>query len=223
MPKSLRCLTHRCSTSPTMRIHPVSLSCFITMTDCCLIDSAGTVPTPSQAELIDETDEFGNVEPAPEYGFDITVHGGIIKYGPWADRQRDALQRNFAPSIFFDTMAKERLKPGDTRVHSHLLVNLQLSEETTLRIPTREASKDWIYDNAKVDLERRYGWIDVTVGANSAITYTQSQFATARGYDAILVIHMDSLGIASSVNLETFIRAKTCKVSDMVMPFSFHS
>ena len=104
-------------------------------------DSPGPVPHPSEAEIIDKSDEFGNVEPPPEYGIDIAVHGGTIKYGPWADRQRDALQKAFAPAIFFHSEPKPRLQPGDTRVHTALLLNLTLTEETTLRMPTREPSK----------------------------------------------------------------------------------
>lgn len=54
---------------------------------------------------------------------------------------RDALQTAFAPSIFFHSDPRERLNPGDTRVHTNLIVNVLLAEETTLRIPTREPSK----------------------------------------------------------------------------------
>jgi len=58
-----------------------------------------------------------------------------------ANKTRDALQRAFAPAIFFDSEPKPRLRPGDTRIHTALTLNIQLSGETTLRIPTREPSK----------------------------------------------------------------------------------
>jgi hypothetical protein len=156
------------------------------------------------------------VDLPPEYGIDINVHGGMIKYGPWADRQRDALQRAFAPSIFFDTEPLQRLKKGDTRIHTDLVLRVQLMEETTLRIPTREPSKDWMYDDSPM-ADRRYGWLDVIVGRNSSIIYTQAQFANKYGYDSMLVLHLDSLNIASSVNLQTFITAQACKLS-VTMP-----
>ena len=60
---------------------------------------------------------------------------------PWLIIFRDALQKAFAPSIFFDSEPKPRLRPGETRVHTNLVLNIQLSEETTLRMPTREPSK----------------------------------------------------------------------------------
>lgn len=78
----------------------------------------------------------------------------------------------------------------------------------------RLTNQDWQYDNSLANAERRYGWLDVVVGPNSSVTYTQDQIATQRGYDSMLVLHLDSLGISSSVNLDTFIQAKTCKVSD---------
>lgn len=175
-------------------------------------DAPGVVPVPSETTNVDPSDEIGNVEAPPEWGIDLTVHGGNVNYGPWADRQRDALQKAFAPSIFFDTEPRARLKPGDTRVHSALVVNVAMSDKTTLRIPTREASKDWMFDGTKGDVERRYGWLDVVVGANSSVTYSQSQVATERGYESMVVLHLDSLDVASSVNLQSFVVAKACKV-----------
>jgi hypothetical protein len=119
---------------------------------------SGLVPFVHGASVPQESDEFGNVDTPPEYGIDIVIHGGDVAYGPWADRQRlvllaslaesvsDALQKAFAPSIFFDSEPKARLQPGETRIHTALVLNIFLSEATTLRIPTREPSKvrDWI-------------------------------------------------------------------------------
>lgn len=177
-------------------------------------DTPGPVPA---SDFVDPSDEIGNIDPPPEYGMDVVIHGGMVKYGPWADRQRDALQRAFAPSIFFDSEPRPRLQAGETRIHTNLTVNVELAEDTTLRIPTREPSKDWLYDSQSIDMERRYGWLDVNIGANSSFVCTQAQIATEHGYDAMLALHLDSLAIASSVNLETFIKAKTCKLS-VTMP-----
>ncbi|KAK4686556.1 protein CSF1, partial [Tremellales sp. Uapishka_1] len=52
-------------------------------------DTPGLVPYPHETTTTrDQADELGNIEPSPEYGIDIVIHGGIVKYGPWADRQR---------------------------------------------------------------------------------------------------------------------------------------
>ncbi|ODN76792.1 hypothetical protein L202_05394 [Cryptococcus amylolentus CBS 6039] len=180
-------------------------------------DTPGIVPDPLSAPFIDPLDEIGNVDLPPEYGIDITIHKGIIKYGPWADRQREQIQRAFAPALFFDSEPRPRLNQGESRLHTTLVLRIMLEDETTLRIPTRESSKNWQYDNASSNTERRYGWLDVAVGPNSSVVYTQEQIATSRGYESMLVLHLDQLAISSSVNLDTFIRSKTCKLS-MAMP-----
>ncbi|WRT63261.1 uncharacterized protein IL334_000164 [Kwoniella shivajii] len=174
-------------------------------------DTPGLVPHPPEAPYVDDQDQVGNVDLPPEYGIDIVIH-----------KDREAIQRAFAPSLFFDSEPKPRLRPGDTRMHTTLILHLSLEDETVMRIPTREPSKDWQFDNAAVDMERRYGWLDVVVGPNSAISYTQDQVATQQGYDSILVLQLDSLGISSSVNLDTFIKAKTCKVSHLLERYSLN-
>ncbi|WVQ79015.1 hypothetical protein IAT38_001107 [Cryptococcus sp. DSM 104549] len=42
---------------------------------------------------VDSMDEVGNVDLPPEYGIDITINKGNIKYGPWADRQSKCLAK----------------------------------------------------------------------------------------------------------------------------------
>ncbi|WWC67272.1 uncharacterized protein I206_101180 [Kwoniella pini CBS 10737] len=146
-------------------------------------DTPGLVPHRSEAPYIDDLDEVGNVDLPPEYGIDIVIHKGNVKYGPWADKQRP------------------RLRPGDTRMHTTFVLHLLLEDETIMRIPTREPSKDWQYDNVSTDVERRYGWLDVVVGPNSSISYTQDQVATKQGYDSMVILQLDSIGISSSLSM----------------------
>lgn len=175
-------------------------------------DVGGPAPKPSESVRIDANDKIGNVDLPPEYGIDLSLHGGSVNYGPWTDRQRDALLKAFAPSIFFDTEPKARIAAGEPRVPIEMVVSIAMKEKMTLRIPTREPSKDWMYDSAHGDVERKYGWLDVAVGANSSVMYNQAQIATEDGYDSLVVLYLDQLDIASSVNLQSFAVAQTCKV-----------
>jgi hypothetical protein len=79
----------------------------------------------------------------PGYGMDIQVFGGTINYGPWTDRHRGIFQSFFFPGAHVDADVAPPLKPGDTRVLSVFKLFLSIEEETVLRIPTREPSKDW--------------------------------------------------------------------------------
>ena len=54
-------------------------------------DTAGKVPKVPRivtgfAGL--ETCDVGNGDLSPEWGVDLVIKGGVITYGPWADRQR---------------------------------------------------------------------------------------------------------------------------------------
>lgn len=51
-------------------------------------DSVGCVPSNAEPAHLDDPFEIGNSDLPPEWGIDIAIRGGIIKYGPWADRQR---------------------------------------------------------------------------------------------------------------------------------------
>ncbi|KAF2034299.1 hypothetical protein EK21DRAFT_108336 [Setomelanomma holmii] len=79
----------------------------------------------------------------PEYGMDIQIFGGIINYGPWADRHRGIFQNIFFPGSHVDASVAPLLKVGETRVLSVFKIFLSIEEDTVLRIPIRESSKDW--------------------------------------------------------------------------------
>jgi hypothetical protein len=48
------------------------------------IDNVGFVPIPIDGHV--PTNQ--TLDTDPEWGIDIVVHGGSLKYGPWSDRQR---------------------------------------------------------------------------------------------------------------------------------------
>jgi hypothetical protein len=53
-------------------------------------DVVGDVPP--KEDQINSTDlgalDIGNGDLSPEWGIDMVVRGGLLRYGPWADRQR---------------------------------------------------------------------------------------------------------------------------------------
>ncbi len=54
------------------------------------VDVVGVVPVEPRAFEREEYD-VGNGDTSPEWGFDLIVHSGFLRYGPWADRQRCVL------------------------------------------------------------------------------------------------------------------------------------
>jgi hypothetical protein len=184
-------------------------------------DVAGYVPSlpfsfSKGLSSITDLPEIGNGDLSPEWGVDIRLNGGTLTYGPWADRQRTAIQGAFFPPAFFNTEATGKLQPGDRRLHTALKIFLDFSQTTTFRLPTREPSKDWKYDGRDPTVEaarRPYGWLDMALGPDSSVTFVLPMIATSEGYETFLEVHLDSLTIYSSVNYEKFLDAKSCRVS----------
>ncbi|KAH8632432.1 hypothetical protein IG631_14115 [Alternaria alternata] len=79
----------------------------------------------------------------PDYGMDIQIFGGTINYGPWADRHRGIFQNMFFPGNRVDAVPATPLKAGDLRVQTVFKLFLSIENDTVLRIPIRESSKDW--------------------------------------------------------------------------------
>jgi hypothetical protein len=105
-------------------------------------DVPGTVSKSDFAGQTSFSDEL-NGPSAPEYGLNLSVDGAVINYGPWADRQRITLQNVFFPASYHDAVPAQRLTVDQNRVATVFKLFFCLESEITLRIPTREASKDW--------------------------------------------------------------------------------
>ncbi|KAF4552026.1 Hypothetical protein D9617_11g008730 [Elsinoe fawcettii] len=79
----------------------------------------------------------------PAYGLELTVRDGTVNYGPWTDRERVILQGVFFPTSLVDARPHPKFKPGDTRLSTIFNMSFFVEGNVTVRIPTREPSKDW--------------------------------------------------------------------------------
>lgn len=117
-------------------------------------DVVGFVPTDTvhNPPFTGDPFDIGNGDMPPEWGIDLVVRNGLLRYGPWADRQRAELQRAFFPSAYRDVRRTARLKPGDQRVWPSMKIFIELRDSTTLQIPFREASKASLFTRSAVQL-----------------------------------------------------------------------
>jgi hypothetical protein len=179
-------------------------------------DVAGVVPTnPLSLEGSHEFIDIGNGDIAPQWGVDLLMHGGTLTYGPWADRQRAHLQKALFPPTYANISPTVRLKPGDTRVCTEFRLFLELNEEAKLRVPTREKSKDWQFDQLP-DLgqsRRNMAQVGCTIAANSTLTYMMPIVASETGYATTLKIRLTQICMDSSLNNKVFLKAEACRVS----------
>ncbi|OSD07084.1 hypothetical protein PYCCODRAFT_793525 [Trametes coccinea BRFM310] len=183
-------------------------------------DVVGVVPPPAagqetQDESLDPFD-IGNGDLPPEWGIDVVVRGGSIRYGPWADRQRVILQHAFFPPTYLNAQPTPRLKPGDMRMWTGMKVFIELRDGVALQIPFREPSKNWQWDG-KVEVKdrprkREAASIHVRAGDSSTISYIVPMVASVKGYLSVLEVHLDTVTVTSSLNDIRLLTAETCRI-----------
>ncbi|KAI9842841.1 MAG: hypothetical protein M1837_006862 [Sclerophora amabilis] len=208
-------------------------------------DVAGPVPQLGSldGESLIASDTEINHGPPPEWGLDLRVKGGIINYGPWTDRERFDLQTIFFPRLCKDSAPAKRLQPGQLRVYTMFKLFIDLEDETILRIPMREKSKDWKWNSRADTMKnktraqdddkqkkrasrskrndkgtpapavRPFGWLDVKVRPDSTITYAMDMIARSNGYENMLSLELHGLEISTSVNHGLLLTADTIKVN----------
>lgn len=108
-------------------------------------DSVGEVPRDPEREdhprLSEDPFDIGNGDLPPEWGVDIGIRGGVLRYGPWTDRQRAILQQAFFPPSFTDATPVTPLRPGEPRRWTCMKILVELRDGVMLQIPFREPSK----------------------------------------------------------------------------------
>ncbi|KAJ7084454.1 hypothetical protein B0H15DRAFT_940059 [Mycena belliarum] len=178
-------------------------------------DAAGDVPSLPHP-VVQEPEDIGNGDSGPEWGIDLVIKGGFLRYGPWADRQRAELQKAFFPPTYQNAEKTFRLKPGDKRVWTAMQIFIELRDDTTLYVPFREGSKNWQWDGqtnlARRPRKREPASIHVTVGDRSSINYIVPMVAGALGYESVLEVHLDTVAITSSLNDIRLVSAESCRI-----------
>ncbi|KAK7053326.1 Macrophage colony-stimulating factor 1 receptor [Paramarasmius palmivorus] len=190
------------------------------------VDVAGTVPPHPHVGIDDYG--IGNGDMGPEWGVDIVVIGGTLRYGPWADRQRAELQRAFFPPTYQNLDPTTRLEPGDQRLWTALKVFIEFRDQVDLHIPFREASKNWQWDGLSEVMhrprKREPAYLHLTAGDRSSVSYLMPMVAGKDGYEPILEVHLDTVTVTSSLNDIRLVSAESCRVHcELPSPLSWNA
>ncbi|KAI8344725.1 hypothetical protein BC941DRAFT_508242 [Chlamydoabsidia padenii] len=170
--------------------------------------------------------DIGNGGLPPECGARISLWNAVVNYGPWADKQRLAIQDYFVPNPHRTNVPTGRLLPGEARMATSFDLMVDFMTEAKLRIPTREISKDWKYTGgvSHLDIEadgyytRPYGWLDVKIKEESSIKILTPLIISSDGYLATLDLDVKEVEVATSVNYANIVRADGLK-AHIDMPF----
>ena len=186
----------------------------------------------------------------PDWAIELKVRGGTINYGPWADRQRADLQAVFFPTLYKDAVPTAQLRPGQSRTSTVLKVVLEIEDQTTFRVPTREDSKDWkwkgrtgVSDAAdarekktkghsksskskKVGQSpetRPFGWLDIKVLPDSTVSLAVDLVARPSGYKNLVDLDLKGVEMSSSVNHGLLWRSQSQVIScDLSNPLGWN-
>ncbi|KAK3990033.1 protein CSF1 [Cladorrhinum sp. PSN332] len=191
-----------------------------------------------------------NGDVSPAWAIRLSIKGGSINYGPWADRHRADLQRTFVPSLCKDAAPASNLAPGAYRVPTQFKFYMEVVEEpVNIRVPTKEESKNWRWKGKEPDPnkahsqsdrkqrgrskkpdqpadvhQRPYGWLDIRVPADSTITYSMDMTAGTSGYANALDVDLPSAEISSSINHEILWRSGRQRIScDLSTPLRWNA
>ncbi|KEF57802.1 uncharacterized protein A1O9_05722 [Exophiala aquamarina CBS 119918] len=196
-------------------------------------------------------DEVNGCSP-PGYGLDLTVRGGFVNYGPWADRLRLEIQNVFFPNPFKSVTPAEALGVGQPRQSTVMTIRVDLEDEVSLRVPTKERSKDWqwrgrahtVRDAAAVRKQRGkrhfrfrrsqktkigpdirpFGWLTVSAGKDSTVRYDMDMFPRSQGYQNLLRLDLKNTKATSSVNHALLWRCRSQMVfCDLSNPLAWNS
>lgn len=216
-------------------------------------DSAGKVTASAISKAGNDPLHQPNIngkEAAPAWGIALSIRGGSVNYGPWADRKRAELQRVFFPGLSKDATPARPLPVGALRMPTQFKVYVELDEEVTLRVPLREASKNWRFKGKDTGTnfqsgrdkrknrsrykksepapsapgQRPYGWLDIKISSNATIAYCMDMLASATGFKATLTLDLPRVEISSSVNQQTLWRSGALRMScDLSTPLQWNS
>ncbi|KAI9320168.1 hypothetical protein BX666DRAFT_2151466 [Dichotomocladium elegans] len=177
-------------------------------------DVAGPVPSTGALGSSGVGIDVGNGGLPPEWGVRLLLWNAMFHYGPWADRQRSALQDYFFPSSHRNNVPTAFLRPGDLRVATAFEFHVDLMTEATFRVPTREKSKDWKFDSESEGLDigtdgyytRPYGWIDIKTGPGSTLKTVVPFVIGIDGTTVTNDLHLKDVIVSTSVNYASLLQ-----------------
>ncbi|KAI1825534.1 hypothetical protein F4861DRAFT_537995 [Xylaria intraflava] len=188
----------------------------------------------------------------PAWAISLSLQGGTINYGPWADRQRAELQRVFFPGLCKDGIPAGQLPAGSDRVPTTFNFYVEVNDEVTLRVPTREDSKNWRWKKEVLTMrqqrqhdqqggrgqgqkrsqksaattaaeQRPYGWLDIKIGTNATVSYDMDMLPGSTGYRNVLKIGLPSTEVSTSVNHGLLWRSGAQQIScDLSTPLKWN-
>ncbi|ODQ83164.1 hypothetical protein BABINDRAFT_159609 [Babjeviella inositovora NRRL Y-12698] len=169
---------------------------------------------PAQENVSDKTNPSAQAShPGPAFGTDLDPLTGIdiilsratVNYGPWANKQRAALQSMLLPTVCRDTQLTTPLM----RTYSGFKIFMEVHDELIFRVPFREPSKERanVRDDVSASPSRPFGWIELKVDEFSTMTFDTSYIPTASGWANRFQVTLSEPELRTSINHDILFKA----------------
>ncbi|ORZ07569.1 hypothetical protein BCR42DRAFT_150196 [Absidia repens] len=194
---------------------------------CYYADNPGPVPNTVSNGNTGIGLDVGNGGLPPEWGLRLSLWNAVFNYGPWTDKQRSSIQDYFFPNAHRTNLATTPLLPGEIRVPTSFDFTMDFMTDAKVRVPTKEASKDWKYTGDVPDLDidkdgyyaRPYGWLDIKFKEGSSLKTVTPFVSNEQGYVSTVNLDLKSVDVTTSVNFANLIHADGFKLHvDMASP-----
>ncbi|SAM01789.1 hypothetical protein [Absidia glauca] len=194
---------------------------------CYYADIPGPVPNTVSNGYSGVGLDIGNGGLPPEWGVRLSLWNAVFNYGPWADRQRSSIQDYFFPNARRTNKPTTPLLPGETRIPTSFDFMIDFMTDAKVRVPTKEASKDWKYTGDISDLDidkdgyytRPYGWLDIKFKEGSSLKTITPFVTNSEGCVPRVEVDFKGLDVTTSVNFVNLIHADGLKLHiDMPSP-----
>eukprot|EP00667_Euglena_gracilis_P001175 EG_transcript_1175 len=135
----------------------------------------------------------------PKWGAEVQLLADHISYGPWANFQRDQLQKFFLPKTFTN-LSLYRAVVGAPRPFGSFQFHLGfLAEKTTVTIPFRHKSPSPAAPQGFV-WDGRDGSLSLTFAKGSSVTFQQPGVAVAETVTSRVLVTLLDLSLVTTLN-----------------------
>ncbi|XP_065669615.1 bridge-like lipid transfer protein family member 1 isoform X3 [Hydra vulgaris] len=165
-----------------------------------------------QAKVLYYQDEPGLVpdeaapDSDPEWGLNVMfTKSANITYGPWVDKQRDALQKFFFPNNFQELAVTKPMESMQQRLHTGFDVKIEFVASTTL---------DLLFSK-----DKETSAVHICCSKPSSLHYYQPWVVNEYGYTSNFIALLQKVDVTTSLQFRKFLECDQIEIAiNMMVP-----
>ena len=170
-----------------------------------MADGAARVLYYADQPGLEKSDRPKSVERLPKWGVEVELFTEKISYGPWADYQRNEMQKFFFPKTYTDWQLY-RPCAGVTRPYGRFEFKLEFKcPRTVVEVPFRHRSTIPFLPHG-IKWDGTEGAMELTFDQDSSIVYEMPNTATSDSITTKLLLRLLNADLQTTLNSVSFLR-----------------